>query len=204
MVATKHREWLLRVPQLLPGGHVAVFTPEVADAFRGRMAGLELRDTLLVILGSQRSSFVFLFRAPLSQPTITEQVIATGTGGLNIEACRILYENGRRRPGERSIANRQTADGSQGQLPHHKTWGAWTSNKVGRYPPNVILVHDDACKGLECSVVCPVYMINQGTHAVAVGDEPIAPSDYFTIFRNRTELLGWLERLVVPEWRSSG
>lgn len=66
-------------------------TDDCADTvgIDGRMAGLELRDTLLVLRPGPRVGFVLLFRKRLSESGVVGQVLATGTGGINIEACRV-------------------------------------------------------------------------------------------------------------------
>jgi hypothetical protein len=193
-------EWLHHVPSLLPGAHLAIVTNRPTDAVEGRMRGLELRDTLLVLLGGPRSAYVFLFRVPLKETTTINQVLATGTGGLDIRSCRLLYEQGKRRPGAKAIANRQTESDAQGQFPHYKTWGGWSANDSGRYPPNVLLVHDKACSEPTCADICPVRILNhQYTGLLEEGVvEPFVPSDLFPIFANESEMLNWLQRLVTP------
>jgi len=182
--------WLGRVHSILPGAHAAVVTDRVSDAIDGRMAGLELRDTLLILGGV--FSYVFLFRAPLAEDSVGRQVLTTGTGGINIVECRRKYDDDRR-PGNKSTANRMTEKGTHGQLPHYKTWGGWTANSIGRYPSNVLLLHDNSC-GTSCSLSCSVRRIDYR----AKKDEALAPSQFYPVFTGLRELIVWLDRLVTP------
>lgn len=81
--------WAKLSDQLLPGAHVvAIFEDEVL-AIEGRCAGLELRDTLLVLSAGPRSRFAFVFRKPIEKTNVPVQMLDTETGGLHIDACRI-------------------------------------------------------------------------------------------------------------------
>jgi len=91
LVTHSHQGWTDTVPALTPGSHVAVLVDKNADlvGIDGRMAGLELRDTL-VVLWPGRTSLIFLFRKPVPVGvTVAAQVLATGSGGINIAACRV-------------------------------------------------------------------------------------------------------------------
>jgi hypothetical protein len=70
---------------LPPGAHVALFG-DVPLCMEARRVGFEVRDTLLM-LGSTYLS-AFLLRKPVAEATVAAQVVATGTGALNIDACR--------------------------------------------------------------------------------------------------------------------
>ncbi len=73
----------------LPGAHVALFSDSPYGAVEGRLRGLELRDTILVLRPGPRSGFVFLFRHPLEESTVAGQVLATGTGAIHVDATRV-------------------------------------------------------------------------------------------------------------------
>jgi len=70
------------------GSHIAVFSHDPDIAAIGRLLGFEFRDTILVLHPGPRTSFIFLFRAPVAG-SVAEQVLQTGTGGLHIGASRI-------------------------------------------------------------------------------------------------------------------
>jgi DNA modification methylase len=64
---------------------------------------------------------VLVFRKPLEESTVVAQVLATGTGGLNIDALRITTQENL---------------GGAGEF----------QQPSGRWPANVLLVHQEGCK----------------------------------------------------------
>lgn len=74
--------------ELLPGGHVIVITASEKTALDGRNEGLELRDSIVIISPGPSLRYAFVFRKPLAERNVAEQILATGTGGLDITACR--------------------------------------------------------------------------------------------------------------------
>lgn len=92
-----------------------------------------------------------LFRKPLSEPTIAANVLKWGTGGLNIDACRVDY---RQDAPTQEEWNRKGSSGQGvptlfGQIGHGlKT--AYAENKIHvpsvRWPPNLVLVHTPECR----------------------------------------------------------
>lgn len=83
--------WPSETLGLTHGAHVAVFADYQPDivGIEGRLAGLELRDTFVAFHAGPRTSVVLLFRKPLAERTIVGQVLAAGTGGLNLGMCRV-------------------------------------------------------------------------------------------------------------------
>jgi hypothetical protein len=125
---------------LLPGAFLVLFTDDEVLAIEARIAGLQLRDTLAVLGPGRRSRFGFLFRAP-SDLTVAEQVLATGTGGLNIDASRI--NNG---VAKQATAGRRTIRwgvGEGGSSYEKGTGAIWTGE--GRWPTNVAFIHAEGC-----------------------------------------------------------
>lgn len=129
-----------------PGEHVAIFAADAEAGLEGRRLGLELRDTILVLSHGPKLSFVFLFRKPLDG-TVAEQMVKTGTGGLNVDACRIGTA-----AADAKAMERANTPGS-GQLKAHDAGfrGAWSGSTpydttAGRWPPNVVLVHGLGCR----------------------------------------------------------
>ena len=125
---------------MLPGTHVAVVSRSETMGLLGRLQGWELRDTLLVLMPGPTNLFIYLFRVPLEEKTIAAQVLKTGTGGLNIDECRIGLARNDSRPG------RGTHSGNHGkELPSLSAdWGAWVTTK-GRWPSNLLLIHHLEC-----------------------------------------------------------
>ena len=74
---------------LLPGGHAAVF-----GGFRipleAEDAGLVVRDCLLVL--GPVVHRVWLLRKPCTEATVAAQVLATGTGAMWIDGCRVYTD----------------------------------------------------------------------------------------------------------------
>jgi hypothetical protein len=85
--------WTTRLPALAGGAHVIVLADDVSASIEGRLVGLELRDTLLVLQPGPKVSFAFVLRTPLTLATVADQLNATLTGALNIQTCRL--ESGR-------------------------------------------------------------------------------------------------------------
>lgn len=164
-----------------PGSHVAVLAGRSAVGVEGRLLGLELRDTLLVLRAGPTVGFVFLFRVPLTEPTVAEQTLRTGTGGLNIGACRVGTESTRRQ-------NKAEMGYHGGNLP--ETYS--TGSESGRWPPNVLFVHGPGCKKIdvwECGLGCPVALLDES-------DDSSGASRFYPQFDNERALLVWLRLLL--------
>jgi hypothetical protein len=131
--------WQAATAQLHPGAHVAVFAQTPDAAIEGRRAGLELRDTLLVLGPGPQARFCFLFRKPCTESTVAGQMAKTGTGGLNIAACRV--ESGT--PVQQSAGALGGYHGSP--TAYEKGTGRQYDN-TGRWPANVVLVHGPGCR----------------------------------------------------------
>jgi hypothetical protein len=128
-----------------PGTHVAVLADRADVGVEGRILGLELRDTLLVLRPGPTSGFVFLFRTPMLEDTVAEQVLKTSTGALNLDACRVAADlseffsaNGKPRSGMGHANGYGMGDGYGGDR-------ANPPNEAGRWPPNLLLVHAPEC-----------------------------------------------------------
>ncbi len=132
------------VRELKPGEHIAVVTSNELDAIEYRFAGLELRDTLLVLRPGPRVGFVFLFRKPLAESNTVQQMLATGTGAINIDATR-FHRNG---------------IGS----------GRWPANLVLIHGSDC---KRDALTSVEgCSASCPAHWLDQASGFSESSDDP--------------------------------
>ena len=126
------------VPELLPGAYVAVVGATTADVIEARRAGLSVRDGILT-LAPGSCSVITLLRAPMAG-TVVEQVMATETGGINIDTCRT--ETGASKQGAAGALN-----GSGGSTSGHYALGTGRSHtNEGRWPSNLVLVHDVECR----------------------------------------------------------
>jgi len=142
---------------MTPGTHIAIVSRNASDALSGRFQGWELRDTLLVLIPGPSAFYVFLFRVPLQESTIAAQVLKTGTGGLNIDACRISSGVRQATAGIRTVSENKGWGVGQGGSGYIKGTGATFTNE-GRWPSNLLLIHHSEC-------------VNEGTKRVKASAE---------------------------------
>lgn len=129
---------------------MAVLADRAEVGLEGRLLGLELRDTLLVLRPGPTAGFVFLFRQPLTESTVAAQMIATGTGGLNIGGCRVeTADEVITLSGEQAPVT-EAHDGykrpGRSMFTHKPKERSGPANEDGRWPPNVLLVHAPGCR----------------------------------------------------------
>lgn len=77
----------------------------------------------------------WLARKPLAERTVARQVLATGTGAINVDGCRINL-NGETWSGNESNAHEDYSGEVYGRFGKQY---AKPSNPAGRWPPNVVL-----------------------------------------------------------------
>ena len=158
--------------------------PEVGRV--GREAGFIVRDSLLVLLPGPYVMTAWLFRAPL-EGTVVENVFCQGAGGLNVDACRVGFMSETDRasafPGGKVTSRKVTGGGLGCGYKEHERGGFESEQStLGRWPTNLVLVHDDGCQALgECVKGCPV-----------VGNA----SRFYPRFTSMAECLIWLGRLI--------
>jgi hypothetical protein len=129
--------WRDKAKDLHSGGHLVLLSNAAEAGVQGRLVGLELRDAITVFWPGPVSSFVFLFRVPVER-TIVAQVLATGTGAINVDGCRVGSANTRRV---------NTAEiGYNGNRRTLETYT--TGSDGGRWPPNVLFVHGPNCRNV--------------------------------------------------------
>ena len=129
-----------------PGEHLVVIG-QPGDAVRARLAGLHLRDTLLIVLPGPRELFAYLFRAPL-EGTVAENVVKYGCGGLNIDGCRVATGD--------SYNRAPACSGFSGISGYVPGSGRMTdTSTAGRWPTNLLLVHGPGCKQVGTKKVHP-------------------------------------------------
>lgn len=113
---------------------------------------------------------IHMLRKPLSEGSITKNVLKHGTGAVNIEACRTptsdnlnggTYSEGGNLaglPGDNrsGAAAGMYAEGG-GRIP-----GQY-KQPSGRWPANVVLQHLDGCKDSSCDTGCPVKVMGNNS-----------------------------------------
>jgi hypothetical protein len=176
--------WGSVAEQLLPGAHAILMgdTPTWERSnLRARKVGLEVRDTI-AILSQKGLQFAVLLRKQLKESSITEQLLKTGTGALNIDASRVFTDwNEPDRPDSwkksghsaKPDAEKIAAPPGMGINCHPK----------GRWPANLVLVHGEGCRndGLKRVAASsgvaknkPITAIRRtGAHAEAGGHQTV-------------------------------
>jgi DNA modification methylase len=115
--------------------------------------------------------------------TVEEQVLATGTGAVHIDACRIDTGGEEVTAGLSDPANRRGVVGLTLQAPSDKERNQAAqraslerANLLGRWPANVALVHAAYCDDTGCAPGCPVAELDELSGELSSGD-PTALGD---------------------------
>jgi DNA modification methylase len=82
---------------------------------------------------------IVLARKPISEKTIAENVMKWGTGGLNIDGCRIPAGENELKPTVRGTGIHKTGNERLTGWNRDDYDGTYTPNEAGRFPANVIL-----------------------------------------------------------------
>lgn len=121
---------------------------------------------------------VTVARRPLSESTVASNVLAHGTGALNIDACRIGTSESDR---EEMLKMSRGFVGRKFGRPEMMNYGYEESMATktlsvpapsGRWPANLIIGHLDGCKQEGCAAGCPV------AHLDAQSGETQSPKTY--------------------------
>lgn len=197
-VAFRPETWAEVYRVLKPGGHMLVFggtrtVHRMACAIED--AGFEIKDTLMYLYGTgfpkHRNALkpayepILLCRKPLSEPSIAANVLKHGTGGLNIDDCRVGPPTDTRRskginPGKSSAFPHS----DDNWVPHLASGGQCVA---GRWPANVL--HDGSNEVLaafaaygERGALAPVHRRGgdkfRGTYGKFVGNIDEAGSTF--------------------------
>jgi hypothetical protein len=156
-----HAAWLEHTPpwdqvaeQLHPGAWVAY---QGKDTLGARAVGLEVRDSVFCAT-PEGSVVTWLLRNPIQESTVARQTLATGTGGINIDGCRIEHGS------PEDLAEHQKGVAAikarGGQMA-----GSWKNSSdlsganevqvAGRWPANFTLMHSLECLPESCHPTCP-------------------------------------------------
>jgi site-specific DNA-methyltransferase (adenine-specific) len=93
-------------------------------------------------------------RKPLSEKNVAENVLKWGTGGMNIDGCRVGEGKGEKK--EYIPNNKNNVYGK------NMGGGEW-DNTRGRFPANLILecTCDEVIEGKHTNIECPCYMLDK-------------------------------------------
>jgi site-specific DNA-methyltransferase (adenine-specific) len=135
---------------------------------------------------------ILMFRKPVNESSVIEQIKKTGTGGINIEASRVKHSS--KEDFEKHKAGVDAIKARGGKMGN--SWknssdlsGANDVKISGRYPPNLIMVHSDLCRrvGSEMVAVPPINRFDDGAKPFGGG----AGHKYTTITRDDEEVEIW-------------
>lgn len=162
-VAFRPETWRAVFDCLKPGAHLVAFSGtrtyhRMACAIED--AGFEVRDQLAWTYGSGFPKShnvgggrgtalkpawepICLARKPIAEKSVAAQVLATGTGALNIDACRVQYEGAADREAAQ-VGGRATGKPLSALQGKDDARAAFTpsDNSAGRWPANI--AHDDS------------------------------------------------------------
>ena len=186
---------------LKPGSHFVVITEKECHdvvVLLNRMAGFEVRDCLYWLKTSGKVTPVSLLRKPL-EGNIVKNVLKWGTGGLNIDGCRVGTEV---LPAmSRGVSKIGTFEGADGNF---------TKERTGRWPANLIHDGSDEVVGLfpERNHKSGGAFKKQNISLNGIregGNLPMGYSDkgsaarFFQTCKTRQDLISTLETLICPK-----
>ena len=200
-VAFRPETWRAVFDCLKPGAHLVAFSGtrtyhRMACAIED--AGFEVRDQLAWTYGSGFPKShnvgggrgtalkpawepICLARKPIAEKSVAAQVLATGTGALNIDACRVKYEGAADREAAQ-VGGRATGKPLSALQGKDDARAAFTpsDNSAGRWPANI--AHDGtAARFFYSAKAGPLDRLGSA-HAT------VKPVD----------LMRWLVRMVTP------
>jgi DNA modification methylase len=82
---------------------------------------------------------IVVARKPISEKTIADNVLKWGTGGINIDDCRIETDELKNKVWNNGSQRVSTGGSPTGSKEFHYSNGCVTGNSIGRFPANVIL-----------------------------------------------------------------
>lgn len=112
--------------------------------------------------------FWWLVRKPLSEKTVAENVLKWGTGGINVDGCRIGTE--KRHPGNYIDKKENKNETKWG---HKSSDRSEFNSNQGRFPSNLVLSHSPYCTDEQCEEKIISYPI------VCVGTNQLSPFDNY-------------------------
>jgi DNA modification methylase len=100
------------------------------------------------------TEFWILVRKPLAEKTIVAQVLATGTGAINIDACRTAGIVRQTTQG----ASSKIYGGGKGFAPEGRQLSQ--PHDDGRWPAHLVLSHSEGCTPTTCHNECPIAILD--------------------------------------------
>ena len=127
----------------------------------------------------------WLVQKPISESSIARNILKHGVGGINIEACRIGYENENVDFDKVKNGNIYGGNFSYGKCESKEPPQLYKTN--GRYPANLILSCGADCYGNNHSPDCPVSVIGEqsGISVSGSGYKTTGDTSYFVGLKKR-------------------
>lgn len=220
-------QWVDIVRAMKPGAHLLLFS-NVKNHYTGTIAaedaGLEIRDTLAYVFsdsenggGNAAMKLIAMARKPL-QGTVAENVLEWGTGGLNIDKCRVEALEGRPlividpKPEANGVVYAGRLNSGSGFDGGSKAIGETTE---GRWPANLLHCGSPAVKemfpsckpspspnrpivrGKRTALVYGGQTNAEGTMGYGYGDEGSA-ARFFYAALTLNNLVKYLLKLITP------
>lgn len=220
-------QWVDIVRAMKPGANLLLFN-DVKTHHLGAIAaednGLEIRDTIAYVFSDERNGgskvamqLISMARKPL-QGTVAENVLEWGTGGLNVDKCRVEALEGRPlrvidpKPEANGVVYAGRLNSGSGFDGGSKAIGETTE---GRWPANLIHCGSPAVKemfpnckpspspsrpivrGKRTALVYGKQINAEGTMGYGYGDEGSA-ARFFYAAPTLNNLIEYLLRLITP------
>jgi len=191
---------------LKPGGHLVTFGGDSWHrlAVAVEDAGFEVRDSIAALTATGFSP-VILARKPLVG-TVAANVLAHGTGALNIDATRVGTSGGTARDGRATEPSPTGWSNMRGHGVAPLDKGRWPTNVV--LDPVVAAALDEQSGTLAAGNRPSVRNVDENRTAYGeFGGQAGLPSErmdsggasrFFPVHSSRADLLAWLTRLVTP------
>lgn len=130
----------------------------------------------------------WLVQKPISESSIARNILKHGVGGINIEACRIGYENENVDFDKVKNGNIYGGNFSYGKCEPKEPPQLYKPN--GRYPANLILSCGTDCQGDNHSPDCPVSVIGEqsGICTSGSGYKTTGDTSYFVGLNKREDV----------------
>jgi site-specific DNA-methyltransferase (adenine-specific) len=197
---------------LKPGGHIITINDKV-KYHRNTIAledmGFEIRDQIIYFFGNDNKSLC-LGRKPLTEKTIVDNVIKWGTGGINVDGCRIGFKDENDK--ENTLNAKYTIDEDNKQS---EDWGTKQigniSNEGGRFPANIIFDEEAARvldeqsgdrKGMSGGGQGNGWFNNhkeQDNKEKQFYNDKGGASRFFYTTKSNQDLIDYLTKLITPE-----
>lgn len=184
-IAFEPETWVAVLRVLKPGGHLLAFGAPKNFGFMQyaiAQAGFEIRDVLAWIFGSGfpkshnvgngwgtalKPAYepIIMARKPLIG-TVAQNVLAHGTGAINVDGCRIATDESTVRPFGAQVGSRENGYGFVGASSGGSTSGRWPAN----------IIHDGS------EEVLALFPSSKGQQGDVRGDEPSKPMGGGAVF----------------------